>query len=197
MSSFFRFSLQSMCITAAPSSPLDIPKPPGSPAADRTPGIVPPPDAGCRSNDLRTAYLQGIADRWQQRLPPADIVQLDDRYLVVRRRHCRARRPFLACEPPTAEPVPAVQLLLLQRTQQHGPGLLSASPTADAQAAWTAAQEQRYRRRLACVRLLVQSRLVLPQQPGAGEARFIAALAAATITSRTLRSLCKTTGPCL
>lgn len=142
------------------------------------------------------AHLQRVADSWRQRLPPADVLQLDGGYLVVRRGRCRARRPVVVCEPLTPVVKRCSMLPLQQGKQQRRPGLPTTGLAAAAPVAWTTAHEQHYQRRLACMRLLAQARLALPRQPGAtGEARFVAALAAAAITARTLRSLCTSPGP--
>ncbi|KAL4452732.1 hypothetical protein ABPG75_008394 [Micractinium tetrahymenae] len=175
-----------MSATAAPTAPDSAVEPPGTPeasAVSSASGEVLSSDASSRLGGAPAAHLQRIADAWRRLLPPADIMDLDGGYLVARRRDCQAQQAAVACK--ARSPLPAQPAA----PQQHGSSLLSMGPAAAAPAAWTAAQEQRYQRMLTLLRLIAQSRLKLPRQAYGGEARFVAALAAAALTARTLRSL--------
>lgn len=102
------------------------------------------------------------------RLPPADVLQLDSGYLVIRRRH--GRHDTAASRREGGAP--------------YGPR--PAESTAASAAAqpvdWGAAREQRYRRQLQHLRLLAAWRLQL--QEGAAEQRFATAVLAAAALQR-------------
>lgn len=136
--------------TSMPPAPVT----PPAEAASRGGGAQP---ASAGLGPLSAAWVQRLQAALGRRLPPADVLQLDQGYLVVRRR------------PPG----------------HHGTAasLRASAQPAAAPPAWDAAAEQRYQRQLRHLRLLAALRLTLHRRRlGAGghpEHRFAAAVAVA------------------